>query len=113
MGAANEMLICDRLSGARRLITMAICTSVVTGCSSLSCGADQRKLSELRPGMTYEETSRIMGCAGKLVSKDGLMPGEHATVEWQGPDSLLFTVTHLHYFDRKLQFYTTDKRGGF
>lgn len=98
---------------AKPLISIVICVSVVAGCSSLSCGADQRKLSELRPGMTYEETSRIMGCGGKLVSKDGLAPGEYATVEWQGPGSLLFTITHLHFLDRRLQFYTTDERGGF
>ena len=40
----------------------ALCVTASTGCSSFTCGANQRKLAELREGMNYEEVSRIMGC---------------------------------------------------
>jgi len=83
------------------------------GCSSLTCGANQHKLAELREGMSYEDVSRIMGCGGTQVSEHGLEPGEYATMAWDGPDSLLFSRTHAVFFDRKLLSVMTDKRGGF
>jgi hypothetical protein len=96
------------------LFLSAAYTYLGGGCSALSCGADQQKLAKLKPGMTYEDTSHLMGCAGRLVSVHGLEEaGEYATIEWDGPDSLLFTRTQVVFFDRKLYSYTTNKRGGF
>jgi hypothetical protein len=90
-----------------------LCITASTGCSSLSCGADQRNLAELREGMSYEEVSQIMGCSGERISEHGLEPGEYATIEWAGPDSLLFGRTHAVFFDRRLLSVMTYGRGGF
>ena len=95
------------------LLLAILCATFATGCSSLSCGADQRKLASLRTGMTQDEVSRIMGCSGRLVRGDGVAPGAYATVDWDGPDSLLFTRTHVLFFGDRLQSYATDARGGF
>src|SRR5262245_32956144 len=93
------------------LIALLLC--LTTSCSSLSCGADQYKLAELREGMTYEEVSKLMGCPGNRISEHGLEPDEYATIEWAGPDSLLFSRTHVVFFDRKLTSVMTYARGGF
>lgn len=97
----------------RHLLLVILCATLASGCSSLSCGADQRKLANLRSGMTYDEVSRIMGCSGRLVRGDRFAPGEYATMDWDGPDSLLFTRTHMVFFGDKLHSYATDARGGF
>jgi hypothetical protein len=97
----------------RLLLTFAAVLAATAGCSSLSCGADQRKLAELREGMSYEDVSRIMGCSGTRISEHGLDPGEYATIEWAGPDSLLFSRTHVLFFDRRLFSVMTYPRGGF
>ena len=92
-------------------LLVALCVTASTGCSSFTCGANQRKLAELREGMNYEEVSRIMGCTGERISEHGLEPGEYATIEWAGPDSLLFGRTHAVFFDRKLFSVMTYPRG--
>ena len=96
-----------------RLIFVLLCLAASAGCSSLSCGADQRKLAQLREGMSYQEVSQLMGCPGENVSKHGLDANEFATMEWAGPDSLLFSRTHVVFYDRKLFSVMTYKRGGF
>ena len=88
-----------------------LCVTASTGCSSFTCGANQHKLAELREGMSYEEVSQIMGCSGVRVSGHGLEPGEFATIEWAGPDSLLFGRTHVVFFDRQLLSVMTYGRG--
>ena len=95
------------------LLLTILCATFAAGCSSLSCGADQRKLANLRSGMTHDEVSRLMGCSGRLVRGDGFEPGTYATVDWDGPDSLLFTRTHVLFLGDRLQSYATDARGGF
>lgn len=97
----------------RHLLLVILCATLAGGCSSLSCGADQSKLASLRSGMTYDEVSRIMGCGGRLVRGDGLAAGAYATVDWDGPDSLMFARTHMVFFGDKLHSYATDPRGGF
>ena len=44
---------------------------------------------------------------------DGVAPGAYATVDWDGPDSLLFTRTHVLFFGDRLLSYATDARGSF
>jgi hypothetical protein len=87
--------------------------AMIAGCSSLSCGADHGKLARLHEGMSYEEVSKLMGCPGTRISKHGLDPDEFSTIEWAGPDSLLFSRTHVVFFDRKLFSVMTYARGGF
>ena len=94
-------------------LALAAMIAATAGCSSLSCGADQRKLAQLREGMSYEEVSRIMGCGGTSIGEHGLEPGKYATIEWAGPDSLLFTRTHVLFYDRRLFSVMTYPRGGF
>ena len=88
-----------------------LCVTASTGCSSFTCGANQRKLAELREGMSYDEVSQIMGCSGERISEHGLDPGEFATIEWAGPDTLLFGRTHVVFFDRRLFSVMTYPRG--
>src|SRR5258708_4476679 len=78
---------------------------LTASCSSLSCGADHRKLAQLSVGMDYEQVAKIMGCAGRIVSGDNL--NTYATIQWDGPDSLLFNRTYVIFLDRKLQRYST------
>jgi hypothetical protein len=95
-----------------RVSLALVALAAATGCSSLSCGANQHRLAQLRDGMSYEQVSQIMGCGGTRVSEHGLDPGEYATIEWAGPDSLLFSRTHVVFFDRKLQAVMLYARGG-
>src|SRR5262245_7197528 len=101
------------ISRLPRLILVSLALAASSDCSSLSCGADQHKLDQLREGMSYEDVSKLMGCAGAQVSEHGLDADEFATVEWAGPDSLLFSRTHVVFFDRKLFSVMTYRRGGF
>jgi hypothetical protein len=84
---------------------------LVAGCAS-QCGANTAKLAELRRGMSYEETSRIMGCSGTLVSADSPGSGEASTVEWNGPQSI-FMRTQAEFLEDRLLFFTTSSRIGF
>ncbi|MBV8391676.1 MAG: hypothetical protein JOY81_00695 [Alphaproteobacteria bacterium] len=85
--------------------------AVVSGCTA-SCGASTTKLQALRRGMSYDEVSGIMGCPGKIISPTGPDTGAYATVEWDGPDTLLFKRTQLDFADGKLLSYTSERRGG-
>jgi hypothetical protein len=48
--------------------------------------------------MSYEETTRIMGCSGSLVSPQGPASDEVSTIEWNGPGSILM-ATQLDFLD--------------
>jgi hypothetical protein len=83
---------------------------LVSGCAA-TCGANPQKLASLQRGMTYAETSRVMGCPGQLVSEYSPLSGDYATVEWNGPDSMFFKRTRIDFLDGKLLYYTTENRG--
>ena len=85
--------------------------TLVAGCAG-QCGASTAKLAELRRGMSYEDTSRIMGCSGALVSADSPDSGEASMVEWNGPDSI-FMRTQIEFLEGRLLFFTTSSRIGF
>jgi hypothetical protein len=85
--------------------------ALASGCTG-PCGANTEKLAELRPGMSYEDTSRIMGCPGTLVSDNSPGSGEASTVEWSGPDSI-FMRTQIEFLEGRLLFFTTSSRTGF
>ena len=93
-------------------VILAVGSAVlVSGCTG-PCGANPEKLAELRRGMSYEETSKIMGCSGALVSADSPGSGEASTVEWNGPDSI-FMRTQIEFLEGRLLFFTTSSRTGF
>jgi hypothetical protein len=83
---------------------------LVSGCAA-TCGATSGKLAALQRGMSYEETTKIMGCSGSLVSPQGPASGEVSTIEWNGPGSIVM-ATQLDFLDDRLLFYTTYARGG-
>jgi hypothetical protein len=83
---------------------------LVSGCAA-TCGANPQKLALLRRGMSYAETSRIMGCPGELVSDQSPLAADYATVEWNGPESIFFKRTQIDFLDGKLLYYTTENRG--
>jgi hypothetical protein len=90
---------------------LAVAASMlVSGCAG-SCDATLDKLAALQRGMSYGETTRIMGCSGSLVSPQGPASGEVSTIEWTGPGTI-FTATQLDFRDDRLLFYTTYSRGG-
>ena len=84
---------------------LAATSVLVSGCAA-TCDATPDKLAALQRGMSYEETTRIMGCSGSLVSPQGPASGEVSTVEWTGPGTI-FTATQLDFRDDRLLFYTT------
>ena len=88
----------------------AAASVLVSGCAA-TCGANPHKLAALQRGMSYEETTRIMGCSGSPVSPQGPASGEVSTIEWTGPGTI-FTATQLDFRDDHLLFYTTYSRGG-
>jgi hypothetical protein len=100
-----------------RIATMSAGLAVVvgglltSGCA-IQCGANSERLAALRRGMSYEETARIMGCDGQVISQHGPTSGEASTVEWDGPDSVFFTRTQIDFLGGKLLSYTTGQRGG-
>ena len=79
---------------------------MIGGCTA-QCGATAEKLAKLQPGMSYEETRSIMGCPGRLVMQLRPASADYATVEWNGPDTILMR-TRIDFIDGKLRFYTTD-----
>jgi hypothetical protein len=96
---------------------LAAITSSFTACTVVSacavqCGANPQKLASLQRGMTYEETSRIMGCPGQLVAGQSPASGDYSVLEWGGPDSILFKRTRIDFLEGKLLYYTTENRGG-
>jgi hypothetical protein len=83
---------------------------LVSGCAG-QCGANTEKLTALQRGMSYEETSKIMGCPGTPVSANSPDSGEASTVEWNGPQSI-FMRTQIEFLEGRLLFFTTATRGG-
>jgi len=77
----------------------------------MTCSATDQKLSQLQRGMTYDETSRVMGCRGSVVSEYAPTVGDYATVEYDGPSSL-FMRTRLDFLEGKFLYYTTQSRAG-
>ena len=86
--------------------------SLTSGCTA-NCSASDQKLGQLQRGMSYDETARIMGCAGSVVSEATPASGDYASVEYNGPDSSLFMRTRLDFMHGTLLYYTTDSRFGF
>jgi cobalt-zinc-cadmium resistance protein CzcA len=66
----------------------AAASVLMSGCAA-TCGANPDKLAALQRGMSYEETTRIMGCSGSLVSPQGPASGEVSTIEWTGPGTIV------------------------
>jgi hypothetical protein len=95
---------------AASLVVAVGAAILVSGCAS-QCGADSEKLAALRRGMSYAETSQIMGCPGALVSAASPDSGEASTVEWNGPQSI-FMRTQLEFLDGRLLFFTTSSPSG-
>ena len=83
----------------------------LSGCAT-ACSANAEKLASLQRGMSYHDATRIMGCPGRPVARDGRDTGI-LSVEWEGPGPNLFMSTELDFLDDKLLFYTTRSRSGF
>src|ERR1700739_1076868 len=82
---------------------------LVSGCGGAR-GATSDKLAALQRGMSYEETSAIMGCPAQTIARhqdDGVK-----TMEWTGPGSIV-TATDLDFRDDRLLYYTTRSKSGF
>jgi hypothetical protein len=92
---------------ASLLLVLAAAAST-TGCAS-SCSASAEKLANLKRGMTYDEATGVMGCAGTQVTHD---PSDVSTVEWDGPDRGVVSRTQLDFRDGRLLSFTTGNRGG-
>jgi hypothetical protein len=95
------------------LAGMAILAGVLfsSGCAS-QCEATPDRLAALRRGMSYDETTQVMGCPGKVVSAQAPGSSGFATVEWDGPDERVGKRTQLDFQDGKLLSFTTERRGG-
>lgn len=100
-----------RWSTLLRLSLVLVAGALAAGCAS-SCGSNATKLSELRRGMSYGETARIMGCNGLQVSQATVASGDFATVEWDGPISRIGGRTQMDFLDGRLLSFTTDRRYG-
>jgi hypothetical protein len=101
----------SHLAAVRIGLVLLASFASVTACSTVSCGANGQKLSRLAPGMAYEEVAGVLGCSGRLVRGSLDSPDEYATVEWDGPDSLLFTRTDMIFLDRRLLSFSIQPRG--
>lgn len=80
---------------------------LLPGCAD-SCDATPDKLSALRRGMTYAETAQVMGCAGKVVSRQGPKTAELSTVQWPGPGPAFTTRTQIDFREGRLLSFTAD-----
>ena len=92
--------------GASLLLVLAAAASSTTGCAS-SCSATPEKLAALERGMSYDDATGVMGCAGTQVTHDDI-----STVEWDGPDRGMVSRTQLDFRDGRLLSFTTGNRGG-
>ena len=90
---------------------LAVGAGVLVSSCAATCGANPQKLALLRRGMSYDETTAVMGCPGQLVSEQSPLSGDYATVEWNGPDSIFFKRTQIDFLYGKLLSYTTENRG--
>lgn len=93
------------------LLLMIAAGASTTGCAS-SCSASAEKLAALKRGMTYDEATRVMGCAGTPVTQNGPDSAEVSTVEWDGPNHGLVSRTQLDFREGRLLSYTSNNRGG-
>jgi hypothetical protein len=83
------------------------------GCVA-TCGATPDRLAALQRGMSYQETARIMGCQGTVISPNGPASSEVSTVEWNGPlRGSVFTATQANFRDDRLLYYRTLDKSGF
>jgi hypothetical protein len=87
------------------LLALAAASST-TGCAS-SCSATADKLASLKRGMSYDEATGVMGCAGTRLTHDDI-----STVEWDGPNRGVVSRTQLDFRDGRLLSVTTGNRGG-
>lgn len=83
----------------------------LSGCAS-TCTANAEKLATLQRGMSSQEATRVMGCAGRPVAREYSDPGL-LSIEWEGPGPNLFMSTELDFLDDKLLYYSTRSRSGF
>ena len=98
------------LAPASLLLVLAAAAST-TGCAS-SCSASAEKLANLKRGMSYDEATGVMGCAGTQVTHDAPDMADVSTVEWDGPDRGVASRTQLDFRDGHLLSFTTGNRGG-
>jgi hypothetical protein len=96
-----------------RSIMAAVCLMMASGLLLLpgcadSCDATPDKLSALRRGMTYAETAQVMGCAGKVVSRQGPETAGLSTVQWHGPGPAFATRTQIDFREGRLLSFTAD-----
>lgn len=91
-------------------MAMVVACAILAGCEQI-CGASEQKLTALRRGMTYEETSQIMGCSGVVTAGMRADHTGYGAVEYDGPRDYIFTRTRLDFMDGRLLSYTTEKRG--
>jgi hypothetical protein len=95
------------MTTARLLALLALASS--GGCAG-GCWASGEKLGALKRGMTYAETSEIMGCSGSLVTASAPDSGGFSIVEWDGPQVLSYR-TRIEFEAGRLLSYTTERRG--
>jgi hypothetical protein len=98
----------SRLSFVLLLLTAA--SASTTGCAS-SCSASAEKLAALQRGMTYDQATRVMGCAGTQVTPNSPDSADVSTIEWDGPNRGLVSRTQLDFRDGRLLSYTSSNRG--
>ena len=99
-----------RLSGAGLMFVLTAAASV-TGCAS-SCTATAGKLAALQRGMSYEEATGVMGCAGTPIAPTAPDSPEVSTFQWRGPDRGLVSRTELDFRDGRLLSFSTGNAGG-
>jgi hypothetical protein len=93
---------------ARGLILLG--ASISLSACNVACSASSNKLAALKRGMSYDEVSQVMGCAGDVITAAGPEQSDYAIVEWGGP-LILSRRTRMQFLDDKLIAYTTEPRG--
>ena len=93
------------------IMVLAVGAGLLTSGCATQCGANSEKLAALQRGVSYGETSKIMGCPGALVSAASPDSGEASTVEWDGPQSI-FMRTQIEFLEGRLLFFTTSSKTG-
>lgn len=91
-------------------VAVVMLLGALSGCAS-GCGASPEKLAALRRGMSYDETTRIMGCQASVVAGGVPTGAGYSIVEWDGPSSRIFDRTRIDFLDGKLLSYSTELRG--
>jgi hypothetical protein len=93
---------------AMGLILLGAATTL-SACN-IACSASSNKLAALKRGMSYDEVSRVMGCAGDVVTGAAPDRSDYAIVEWGGP-LILSRRTRMQFLNDQLIGYTTEPRG--